>query len=280
MLAKGAAAWPHFFQLKKRGGGNEEEPCLGEEIRRRTAMNKRRAAPKSAKQLNGIDIAPKKGIIAPVMGAMRKTPSLGTLLFGKTRRAVLALAFGRPEEAFYVRQVARYAATGNGVVQRELEQLAAVGILTRRPSGRQVYYQANPDCPIFKELKTLVVKTAGVVDILREALLPLAGSIQCAFIYGSFAAERQGARSDVDVMVIGDAPFKKVVGALATAQESLGREVNPTVYPLKEFRAKAASGHAFVATVIRGPKIFLTGDAHELEGLVKKRVACRARAKS
>ena len=205
--------------------------------------------------------------------------SLGTLLFGKTRRAVLVLAFGRPEEAFYVRQVARYAATGNGIVQRELEQLAAVGILTRRPSGRQVYYQANPDCPIFHELRTLVVKTAGAADVLREALLLLGNHIQTAFLYGSFAAERQGPKSDVDVMVVGDVTLSKVVEALAPAQEHLGREINPTVYPPTEFRAKAAGGHAFLSAVIQGPKIFLIGDADELEGLVEKRVARRARRK-
>lgn len=55
------------------------------------------------------------------MSAIGRPTSLGTLLFGKTRRAVLALTFGRPEDAFYVRQVARYAATGNSMVQRELE---------------------------------------------------------------------------------------------------------------------------------------------------------------
>ncbi|MGC8723792.1 MAG: nucleotidyltransferase domain-containing protein [Acidobacteriota bacterium] len=213
------------------------------------------------------------------MSATGRPTSLGTLLFGKTRRAVLALTFGRPEEAFYVRQVARYAATGNGVVQRELEQLAAVGILTRRPSGRQVYYQANPDCPIFQELRTLVVKTAGVADVLRDALLVLADHIQTAFLYGSFAAERQGPRSDVDVMVIGDVTLSRVVEALAPAQERLGREINPTVYPPAEFSAKAASGHAFLAAVIRGPKVFLIGDADELERLVEKRMARRARPK-
>ncbi len=210
------------------------------------------------------------------MSATGKSTSLGTLLFGKTRRAVLALTFGRPEEAFYVRQVARYAATGNGVVQSELEQLAAVGILTRRPSGRQVYYQANPECPIFQELRTLVVKTAGVAEVLREALVPLADHIQAAFVYGSFAAERQGPKSDVDVMVIGDANLSEVVEALAPAQERLGREINPTVYPPAEFRTKAHAGHSFLTAVIRGPKVFLIGDVHELEGLAEKRVARRA----
>ena len=83
----------------------------------------------------------------------------------------------------------------------------------------------------------------------------------------------------MDVMVIGDAPFSKVVGALAPAQERLGREINPTVYPPAEFRAKAAAGHAFLTAVIRGPKVFLIGDAHGFEGLVEKRVARRARAK-
>lgn len=160
-----------------------------------------------------------------------------------------------------------------------------MGILTRRPSGRQVYYQANPDCPIFQELRTLIVKTAGVAEVLREALLPLADHIQTAFLYGSFAAERQGPRSDVDVMAIGDVPLSKVVEALAPAQERLGREINPTIYPVTEFRAKAVARHAFVAAVIRGPKIFLieslahalglpAGQVRQLDTFRKKRNLC------
>jgi len=96
---------------------------------------------------------------------------------------------------------------GRGAVQRELENLVNTGLIVRRKQGNQVYYQANPKSPIFAELKSLMVKTTGVADVLREALKPFQCRIETAFIYGSFAKGTENAGSDVDVLVIGDLTF-------------------------------------------------------------------------
>ena len=98
-----------------------------------------------------------------------------------------------------------------------------------------------------------------------------------AFVYGSFARGEPRADSDVDLMVVGRATFRKVVSALAGAQRTLGREVNPTVYPPEELREKAGTGHHFIGSVLKGPKLFLMGDEHELAGLAPEPVAGRTR---
>jgi hypothetical protein len=59
------------------------------------------------------------------------------------------------------------------------------------------------------------------------------------------------APSDVDLLVIGEVPFGDVVSALAAAQSSLGREINPVVYSAKEFRSKLRARHHFLTTVMR-----------------------------
>src|SRR6266567_2777700 len=100
------------------------------------------------------------------------TEALGSVLFGKARREVLALLFSRPEQWFYLREVARHAGAGLRAVQRELGRLSAAGIVERRLHGRQVFFRANARCPIFRELCSLVVKTAGIVDELMAALSP------------------------------------------------------------------------------------------------------------
>ncbi|TKJ38470.1 ArsR family transcriptional regulator [candidate division TA06 bacterium B3_TA06] len=193
--------------------------------------------------------------------------SLTGVLFGKTRRAILALFYGHPDESFYIRQVMRITGVGFGVVQRELGRLFKAGILERRTIGRQIHYSANKDCPIFEELKNLVMKTFGLADVLKAALIPLAARISAAFIYGSFAQGRQNSSSDVDVIVIGEVGFSEVVEALTPAQEKLRREINPTVYPPDEFRSKVAAKHHFLSSVLKGEKIFLVGSARELAGL-------------
>lgn len=207
------------------------------------------------------------------MGKSQKSFSLASALFGNTRRAILALFFGRPDESFYFSEVVRAAGGGHGTVQRELDQLSQARILRRVVRGREVHYQADPQCPIFEELKSLVVKTSGVADVLRAALTPLAERIQAAFIFGSVAQGRQKAESDVDLLVVGEVTFGDVVSALAPAQKTLAREINPTVYPRTEFRQKLAAGNHFLKTLMQSPRIFLIGDERELEGLGKGRLA-------
>jgi predicted nucleotidyltransferase len=199
--------------------------------------------------------------------------SLGAALFGKTRRALLALFYGHPERAFYLREVVRTAGVGQGAVQRELAQLTAVGLLTRHRRGNQVYYQANPEAPIFAELRSLVVKTAGMAEVLREALAELAGRVTVAFVHGSLARGLDQADSDVDLVVVGDLSFGDVVAALHPAQDRLQRELNPTVYSPAEFREKLQEGHHFLTAIMTTPKIFLVGGEHELAGLGAKRLA-------
>jgi hypothetical protein len=45
------------------------------------------------------------------------------------------------------------------------------------------------------------------------------------------------------------------------------REINPTVYPVEEFRTKQAAGHHFIKSVLEGNKVFLIGDENDLAKL-------------
>jgi len=199
--------------------------------------------------------------------------NLSAALFGKTRRAVLSLLYSHTDEAFYLREIARAAGLGLGAVQREVKRLSETGIIRRTVRGHQVYYQADPGCPIFQELKSLVIKTVGVGDVLRAALAPLADRIVVALIYGSFARGDEQRGSDVDLLVVADVTFAEIVSALGGAQETLGREINPTVYPPTEFQSKLGEGHHFLTSVSKEPRIFLIGGEHELERLAQKRLA-------
>jgi len=216
-----------------------------------------------------LQTAPKKGTIAPIMGTKNNQGQLGSALFGKTRQLVLALFYRHPDESFYMRQVVRLAGTGQGTVQRELKKLSDAGIIEKTRRGRQVYYQANTKCPIFSELRGLIIKTFGLVDVLQEALRPLSKKINIAFIYGSFAASSAKATSDIDLMVIGSCSFGELVNALSKAQDKIGREINPSVYPVDEFKAKVRGKHHFLKTVLSEPKIFLMGNDNELKTLAQ-----------
>jgi len=198
------------------------------------------------------------------MGMIAANDHLTEILFGKTRRAILSVVYGHVDETFYLRQLVRVVGSGMGAVQRELKSLTEAGIIRRIEKGKQTYYQANPQCAVFTELKSLIMKTAGMGDALKIALAHLADHIQTAFIYGSIARGFENKGSDVDIFIVGEVTFAEVVEALSPVQQTLNREINPTVYPVDEFRAKQKAGHHFIKSVLEGNKLFLIGDEHDL----------------
>lgn len=204
--------------------------------------------------------------------------SLASALFGKSMQAILATLYGRPDEEFYLRELARVAAITASSLQRDLAALVGAGIVLRAVRGHQVYFRANRACPVFDELRGLVVKTFGVADVLRQALQPLANGIEAAFVHGSVARGEERAASDIDVFVVGEVSFGDVIEALAPAQRKLGREINPTVFSPMEFAGKAHEGNHFVTTVLAEKKLFVIGGANELDSMVRKRRAAGAQA--
>src|SRR5437868_10197031 len=124
-------------------------------------------------------------------------------LFPKTRQATLAATFGEPRRWWYMRELARHLRLTPSSLQRELASLVRAGILVQKRDGKHVYFQAATESPIFQELQGLILKTAGLADVIRDALKPLANRIQWAFVYGSVARSQEHSASDVDLMIIG-----------------------------------------------------------------------------
>jgi predicted nucleotidyltransferase len=199
--------------------------------------------------------------------------ALSNVLFGQVRSRVLGLLYGRPDQLFYVREIARDVDISVGTVQRELEKLAQVGLVVRTSRGNQVFYQANQQNPVFPEMRALVNKTVGVFNVLRSALERLSNQIVVAFVYGSVARQQENAQSDVDLMIVGKVKLDDVLSQLSGAEAALGRPVNPTVYSATEFRSKLALGNHFVSAVVKGVKVFLFGNEDELRKVGGIRVA-------
>ena len=199
--------------------------------------------------------------------------NLTSLLFGTYRRDVLALLLLHPEASLHVREIARATGKAPGTLLRELNRLTDAGVLIRKPVGNQVHFQADTGCAIYEDLRNLLKKTVGIIDVLREALAPLADKIHVAFVYGSVARGDERAGSDLDFMIIGEAKFADVVEALGHAQEVLRREINPALFPAREFRRKVAAGEPFLERVLADKKMFVNGGDDDLGKLVAHRKA-------
>lgn len=136
-------------------------------------------------------------------------PQLVEILFGAYRRQILGLLLLRPDETFYVREIARLTGVPAGSLHRELKLLTDAGLLLRTAVGNQVRYQANQECPIYAELAGIFRKTAGLADVLRELLAPLRDDIDLALVFGSIANGKARASSDVDLLVVGQCHLQK-----------------------------------------------------------------------
>jgi predicted nucleotidyltransferase len=186
-------------------------------------------------------------------------------LFSKGQQRVLAVLFGNPGRSFYANEIIGLAGSGTGAVQRELARLESAGLVTVRRVGKQKHYQANPEAPVFAELRELVLKTSGLGDVLRAALSPLSGDIRAAFAYGSVAKHEDTATSDIDLMVISDRlTYADLFSVLEAATTRLGRKINPTVYARAELARRKRQGNAFVRRVLSQPKIWLIGGERDL----------------
>lgn len=196
-------------------------------------------------------------------GKPQRTPrraSLADALFSTTQQRVLALLFGQPDRSFYASELIALAGAGSGAVQRELAGLEQSGLVTVRRLGTQKHYQANPDSPLFGELRGIVQKTVGLAEPLRAALAPLAAGIVAAFVYGSVAKKQDTAASDIDLMVVSDTlGYAEMYAALEAVGNQLGRTVNPTVYTRKQLAKRRREDAAFIKRVLGQPKVWIIG---------------------
>ena len=187
------------------------------------------------------------------------TVSIGDALFGKTQQAVLGLVFGQPERSFYLREIVSAVGAGISQVQNELARLTAAGLVTREPRGNQVWFRANAHSPVFAELKSLIAKTSGIADLVREALKPFAKQIEAAIIFGSVARGEHDASSDVDLLVVGKVAPSRLAAPLLRIEPRIGRPVNLIVFGGSEMREHLRDKDHFLASVMKQPKIWLVG---------------------
>lgn len=184
-------------------------------------------------------------------------------LFSDARASLLSTLLLQPEREWFLTDLAKHLKVRPSTLQRELKNLTAAQILTRRVDGKRVYYRADERCPVLSELQGLFLKTAGLVDIIADALHPFRKQIHVAVIFGSVARGEELSRSDVDLLVVGQLGLADLASALKRMEAKLNREVQTLVYTEDEFRHKVERKEHFVKTVLEGPKLAVIGDINE-----------------
>jgi len=197
-------------------------------------------------------------------------------LFPKTRQAILAAVYSDPAREWYLSDLARHLGVTPSSLQREVVRLVGAGILRRREDGNRAYYAAETKSPIFGDLRGLLMRTAGLRDVLVKSLDPFRGRIDVAFVYGSLARHEEMPTSDIDLMVIGRIGLAELAPALKEAEGRLLRPVNPSLYTPEEIAEKLAAGHHFLKTVMSKEKLFVLGGKDDLAAVTQLKPRPRA----
>ena len=187
---------------------------------------------------------------------------LAQLLSSRARAGVFRLLFALRHAELHVRALARQSGLHEATVRQELRKLKALDLVKERRDGNRAYFSANEAHPLYIEIHRLVLKTSGLVDVLRDALK--AADVHAAFVFGSVAQGNEQARSDIDLMVVGDIGLRKLTSLLSGIPEQVGRDVNPHVMTDHEYARRLQAGDHFVTRVLSGPKLFVVGTEHEL----------------
>jgi DNA-binding transcriptional ArsR family regulator len=191
--------------------------------------------------------------------------SLAALLSSRVKAETFRLLFAPGAGELHTREIARRADLNEATIRQELKKLEGSGLVLRRRDGNRVLYGANPAHPLFEDIRSLVAKTSGLSAVLRSALEP--ARVQIAFVFGSMADGSAKPESDVDLMIIGDLTLRGATKHLSGIGTRLAREVNPHVMTPEEFAKRRKARDHFIKTVLAGPKLFVIGDAHELEAV-------------
>lgn len=188
---------------------------------------------------------------------------LSTLITSKSRVEILTWFVTHPGERFHYRQLEKLLKVSTPSIRRELKRLEGSGLLLSTREANVRFYWINQEHLLYPEIKSIVFKTAGLADFLRQALGEL-GQIEVAFIFGSVAKNLEDSRSDIDLMVIGDVDMDKLHDAVANAEKAISREINYSTFDAADWRKQLKEKKAFVNDVAKGDKIYLIGTEDDL----------------
>ena len=159
---------------------------------------------------------------------------LETLITSKTRVKLLMKFFLNPGTRAYLRGLAHEFGESTNSVRVELNRLSEAKIISSENVGRTVEYSANTKHSLFKEIRSIVQKVAGVDDLIEKVIKKL-GDVKTAYLVGDYA---QGVDSGlIDIVLLGQINKIELDNISERAGEELSRKIRPMVVTIKELRS-------------------------------------------
>lgn len=194
-------------------------------------------------------------------------------LFGSQSRVrLLKLFMTHPENKYYIRQLARDLELQLNSVRRELENLEKFGLLRshtntlkkkeiqeegvetaiKRLGTEKKYYQVNKDFILYEEIKNLIVKSQILHEMdFVEKIRSLDG-VRLLVLTGFFVGLSD---SPVDILAVGHVDKDQLMKVIKELEHNLGREINYSLFDMKEFNYRMEMTDVFLYGVLERKKL-------------------------
>lgn len=197
------------------------------------------------------------------------TSKMDRLFGSKTRVSLLSKLLMNADKSWYIRELSRELGIPYGMLYKEVKNLVSLGVINEVKRGKVTLVSVNKSLPFFAELKSLMVKSVGLSDLLRMALSELKQT-RYALVYGSFASGEESVSSDVDLLIIGDVDEERVLHVVSGIEKEVEREINYILWSEQEFMEKVKSRHHLLRGIASKPVIMLVGEEDEFRRVVEK----------
>lgn len=185
--------------------------------------------------------------------------SLADFMLTKRQQRLLGALFMNPDRDYSLSELVRVSGSGMGAGQNQVNRLISAGVLLEERQGNQRRLRVNRSFPLFDELRSICIKSFGLVETLREALAPIQDAIEEAFVFGSVAKATDTAESDIDLLVIGSISLLDLNRCLADAETKVTRTISVQLYGRDEWLK--AKSDPVIANIANGPRLQVLPDA-------------------
>lgn len=159
------------------------------------------------------------------------------VISSKTKINILVKLFLNPATKAYLRELASEFHVSTNSVRTELNNLTKNNILLSEKDGRNIYYRANKDHPLFPELSSMVRKITGI-DRLANSVIERLGNLEAAYLTGDIAKGKD--TGIIDLILIGDIISEQLEDILYKTEKYIKRKIRPLVLNQAEFEDLAA----------------------------------------
>ena len=154
------------------------------------------------------------------------------LIASKTRIKLLIRFFFNPKTRSYLRELAKDFNVSTNAVREELNQLTKTNLLRSEKDGRQVYYTANQEHPLFPELKSMVSKVMGI-DKVIDGIADRLGDLEVAYLIGDYAEGKDA--GIIDLLLVGNVDQHHLNDLSRKTERYINRKIRTLVLTRDEF---------------------------------------------